>query len=77
MLMVRWPIGPMTHWSDEPLVRKSIIGLKTIGPKKCVIDPTTHWSEKVSLVRKAIGLKIRLIAEFLFTSGLYPSDGQD
>ena len=23
--MVRWPIGPMTHWSDDPLVRKPII----------------------------------------------------
>ena len=50
--LVRRPIGPKTHWSEDPLVRKSVIGPKTIGPKKCVIGPKTHWSEKVSLVRK-------------------------
>ena len=37
--LVRRPIGSKTHWSEDPLVRKSIIGPKTIGPKKCVIGP--------------------------------------
>ena len=38
--LVRRPIGSKTHWSEDPLVRKSVIG------------PKTHWSEKVSLVRQ-------------------------
>ena len=50
--LVRRPIGPKTHWSEDPLVRKSVIGPKTIGPKKCVTGPKTHCSEKVSLVGK-------------------------
>ena len=61
MSMVRQPIGPTTHWSENPLVRRpigpkiigpKIIGPKIIGPKKCVIGPTAHWSENVPLVRK-------------------------
>ena len=50
--LVRRPIGPKTHWSEDPLVRKSVIGAKIIGPKKCAIGPTAHWSENVPLVRK-------------------------
>ena len=44
---------PKNHWSEDPLVGKSVIGPKTIGSKKCVIGPTAHWSEKVPLVRKS------------------------
>ena len=40
--------------SKDPLVRKSFIGPKIIGPKKCVIGPTAHRSENVALVRKPI-----------------------
>ena len=67
MLMVWQPIGPTTHWSENPLVRRPI-GPKThwsenplvwrpIGPKKCHWSEN-HYSEKVchwydgSLVRK-------------------------
>ena len=43
-MVIGQPIGPTTHWSEDPLVRrrmvlKSVIGPKTIGPKKCVIGP--------------------------------------
>ena len=41
--MVRQPICPTTHWSENSLVRRPI------GPK-------THCSEKVSLVRKSVSL---------------------
>ena len=72
MSMVRQPIGPTAHWSENPLVRRPI------GPKKC------HWSEKVChwsenpLVRKSIigpkiagtnGRVFKKIAEFLIASG--------
>ena len=41
------PIGPKTHWSDDPSVHKNIIGLMTIDPKMC------HWSNG-PLVRKSV-----------------------
>ena len=50
--LVRWPIGPKTHWSEDPLVRRPI------GPKKCHWSEN-HWSKKVSLVKKPIGPKKR------------------
>ena len=37
--LVRRLIDPKTHWSKDPLVQKSVIGPKIIGPKKCVIGP--------------------------------------
>ena len=55
--LVPRPIGPKTNWSEDPLVRKSVI-----GPKKCHWSEN-HWSEKVShwsenpLVRRPIGPK--------------------
>ena len=63
-MMVRQPIGPTTHWSENALVRKPI------GPKKSVIGPKPtspkkvchYWSEdevEEPLVRKSvIGPKI-------------------
>ena len=40
MSMVRQPIGPTTHWSENPFVRRPI------GPK-------AHWSED-PLVQKSV-----------------------
>ena len=45
--IARKPIGPKTHWSEDPLARKSVIGPKTICPKKYHIGLKTHWSESV------------------------------
>ena len=61
MSMVRQPIGPTTHWSENPLVRRPI-GPKTHRSKDPLVQKChwseNHWSEKVSLVRKPIGPKI-------------------
>ena len=59
--LVRRPIGSKTHWSEDPLVRKSVIAPKIIGPKKCVIGPTAHWSENVPLVWNPIANCIAVI----------------
>ena len=59
--LVRRPIGPKSHWSEDPLVGKSVIGPKIIGPKKCVIGPTAHWSENVPLVRNPIANCVAVI----------------
>ena len=45
--MVQQPIDSTTHWSEDPLVQKSVVGPKTIRPKKCVLGLKTHWSESV------------------------------
>ena len=46
--LVRRPVGPKTHRSEDPLVRKSVIGLKTIGPKKGVIGRRRLFCPKKS-----------------------------
>ena len=58
--LVQRPIGPKTHWSKDPLVRKSVIGPKTIGPKKCVIGPKKcHWSENSGSKRQGFKKNFR------------------
>ena len=64
--MVRRPIRPMTHWSENLIVPTTHWSESVIGAK-------THWPED-TLFRKSVRTAVFL--EFLFAIG-YASDGPD